>query len=264
MKQNHGAANPILQPCGLPMYAYQMDPYKGCKHGCSYCYALNKSENEDNGALMLHQDLVSRLETDLAILEPQVIYIGMNTDPYQPEEETHQQTRQTLELLSRRGFSVSLLTKSNLVIRDIDLLAGMKGSTVGFSLAFHEEKIRQLFEQNPPSNSRRIEALEHLNSAGIETYVLICPVMPYLSEVDMLIDLVAPFADTIWVYPIRMKQQTDRNWRKLHRILDKHYPELVDEYRQIAFEKQHSYWGDLRSKLEMIKTSRRLNINIEL
>jgi DNA repair photolyase len=125
----------------------------------------------------------------------------MNTDPYQPVEEKRRHTRQALELLVEFGFSACILTKSDLVVCDIDLLQNMTDCSVGFSLNFEDEEVRRIFEPYAPSNQRRIAALKMLREAGVETYVLNCPVMPYITDVETLIDVVAPIADTIWIYP---------------------------------------------------------------
>ena len=132
---------------------------------------------------------------EISSIKPQTIYFGMNTDPYQPSEITFKQTRKALELLAERNFSASILTKSGLVTRDIDLLT--KIDSVGFSIAFQDEDVRKLFERRAPPNRERMDALKKIKEAGIETYTLICPVMPFITDVESLIDLVAPYSDTI-------------------------------------------------------------------
>jgi DNA repair photolyase len=119
----------------------------------------------------------------------------------QPGEEKRRHTRQALELLVEFGFSACILTKSDLVVCDVDLLQNMQDCSVGFSLAFQDEEVRRLFKPYAPSNQRRIAALKKLKEAGVEMYVLICPVMPYITDVEALINIVAPIADTIWIYP---------------------------------------------------------------
>jgi DNA repair photolyase len=156
-------------------------------------------------------------------LNPQTIYSGMNTDPYQPVEEKRRHTRQALGLLVESGFSACILTKSDLVVRDIDLLQNMADCSVGFSIAFPDEEVRRLFEPYAPTNHRRIAALKVLKEAGIETYVLICPVMPYITDLEALIDIVAPVVDTIWVYALRMRSKNDRNWQNLLSMLSKDF-----------------------------------------
>ncbi len=266
MTAKMGVCSPrqILEPCGLEGIPYQVDPYIGCEHHCYYCYALNQAETRWEEEILMHHDIVGTLSRELAALEPQTIYMGMNTDPYQPSESIHRQTRQVLELLAQRSFSVCVLTKSDLVMRDIDLLADMSRSSAGVSIAFQDDHVRRLFEASAPPNERRIEAIKRLKHAGVETYALICPVMPFITDVEAAIEMVAPYADTIWIYRLNMTAEEDRNWRNVRDILERHFPEMTDRYRQIAFSDVHPYWMEVRTKLEQIQQSRRLNLRIEL
>lgn len=264
MKVNKLISHEILQPCSLDWLDYQIDPYIGCEHRCCYCYILNQSQADNQEGIFMYENLMDQLGRELSGLDPQQIYMGMNTDPYQPCEAEYRQTRQVLELLAQRGFSVCMLTKSDLVIRDIDLYKSMPGSSVGTDIAFQDESVRQLFEANAPSNQRRIEALRKLKGAGIETYVLINPVMPFLTDAEQIIQTVAPFAQTIWIYPLHMTSDEDRNWRNVKDILTRHFQDLSERFRQIAFSKQHPYWVELREKLERVKFDKKLNLEIKV
>ncbi len=264
MRVRRCSSRQILQPCSLEMFAYQLDPYIGCEHHCYYCYTLNQTEIDSAEEILMHHDIADQLSHELSALEPQTIYIGMNTDPYQPSEAIYQQTRQALELLAQQNFSVCILTKSDLVARDIDLLASMTGSSVGISIAFQDDHIRRLFEANAPPNERRIEALKKLKDAGLETYTLISPVMPFITDVESLIEMTAPYADTIWIYSLSIEGEGDRNWQNVRGILEHHFPEVTGQYRQIAFSSDHPYWAELQRKLEKIQLERRLNLRIKL
>jgi DNA repair photolyase len=264
VKVSFCANRPILQACSLEMYAYQCDPYIGCEHGCSYCYALNRAETDWSREIQTHRDFIARLRSELFPLAQQTIYFGMNTDPYQPVEEKRRYTRQALELLVELGFSACILTKSDLVLRDIELFQNMKDCSIGFSLAFQDEEVRSRFEPYAPSNQRRIAALKQLKEAGPKTYVLICPVMPKITDVEALIEDLAPIAETIWIYPLSMRSESDRNWQNVLSVLSEDFSELTEQYRQVAFMRDHSYWLDLRCKLEEIRSKRGLNLNIEL
>lgn len=264
MKVYKYSSRQILQPCSLEMFDYQIDPYIGCEHHCHYCYTLNNAETDSTKEILMHQDIVGQLNQELSKFEPQAIYLGMNTDPYQPSERTHQQTRQVLELLAQQGFSVCILTKSDLIVRDIDLLTSMPRSSAGISIAFQDEHIRRLFELKAPPNKNRVEALKKLKDAGIETYTLINPVMPFISVVESLIEMIATYADTIWLYGLSMESEEDRNWQNVRDILDRHFPELTEKYKQIAFSADHPYWTDLHQKLKKIQKQKQLNLRIEL
>jgi DNA repair photolyase len=264
MKIRPCSDRPILEPCSVEGYAFQLDPYIGCEHRCYYCYALNQAETDWAEEILVHRELVGQLGRELSALEPQPMYIGWNSDAYQPCEASYGHTRQALELLAQRGFPVCILTKSDLVTRDMDLVASMPGSSVGFSIAFQDEGVRRLFEVAAPPNERRLEALRRLKEGGIETYVLVTPVMPFISDVRALIDLVAPYADTIWIYGLSLKAEEDRNWHNLRDILERHFPELVEPYRHITFSADHPYWAELRGELEASGRERGLDLRIGL
>jgi DNA repair photolyase len=254
----------IVQPCELEGHDYQIDPYVGCEHFCLYCYALNRAETDWTREVRVHRDLESRLDRELAGLRPQSIYLGWNTDPYQPAERTHRQTRRVLEILARRGHSVCILTKSGLVARDIDLLARMPGSSAGVSVAFQCETTRRLFEAKAPPTGERIGALRRLKQAGIPTYALICPVMPFISDVRLLAGQLAGWADVIWVYALTMESEDQPNWRNLQRVLQDNFPELTGRYRELAFSEGLPYWAEVRRELEEYRARSGLDLRIKI
>ena len=255
---------PILQPCGLEGHTYQVDPYVGCEHDCRYCYAQNNAEVDWPRQVLIHRDLRQRLAQELEDVEPQSIYIGMNSDPYQPAEERRLQTRAVLELLADRGFSVCVLTKSPLIARDLDLFKRMDDPYLGVSIAFQDEEVRRLFEGNAPPNGSRVQTLQTLRRAGIRTYVLVCPVMPEITDVEAIVRMVAPSVEHVYVYRLRMNAETDANWRSIEPILHAHDPELPDRYLRIAFCKEDPYWRSLSARLRDLAAPNGIELSIEV
>jgi DNA repair photolyase len=231
----------ILRPCSVEGCVYQVDPYIGCEHRCCYCYALNQAQTDWTQEILIHQDIGGQLRQELAAVEPQPIYIGWSSDPYQPTEALYGQTRKVLEALAAAGCPACILTKSDLVTRDLDLLAAMPDSTAGVSLAFDKETVRRLFEPAALPTSRRIAALKTIKDAGVRTYVLIAPVMPFITDVKALIEMAAPYADSLWIYPLTMATEADRNWQNLRPVLARHFPDYLEAYRRIAFAGDDSY-----------------------
>jgi len=252
----------IIEPCELKDFNYQIDPYIGCEHGCQYCYIQNKLDWKDE--IKIFENLEEKFSEELTSIEPQKIYIGMNTDPYQPVEEEYRQTRKLLEVLKERGFSVSILTKSNLVVRDIDILKKMPGSSVGISIAFHNDDERKLFERNTLPNEDRIRAIKNLKKAGIETYALICPVMPHITDVDVLINQVLPYADSIWIYPLEIRSVENENWKKIRSILEQYFLEILPKFEEIVFSTDHFYWRELRHHLEDVMIDDKVDLKIHV
>ncbi|MDJ0784771.1 MAG: radical SAM protein, partial [Desulfosarcinaceae bacterium] len=194
----------------------------------------------------------------------QAIYMGWETDPYQPCEANHLQTRKILELLQKNGFSVSILTKSDLVLRDLDVLQKMKAPTVSFSIAFTDNQVRERFEAKTIDTERRIAAMRQLRSAGVNSSVLLCPVIPYITDVPAVIDSVAGLANTIWVYGLSIQRRSDSNWQNVEGILAHHYSDLKPRLEEVLFSEDHAYWRRLRTDLLQLQQERHLNLNIHL
>lgn len=255
---------PILSPCSLNTFEYQMDPYVGCEHYCYYCYALNQAKTDWSSEVLIHKDLTARLNEELSRIRPQTIYMGWQTDPYQPCEAEYQQTRQVLELLLEKGFSASILTKSDLFLRDVDVLKNMPSASVSISVAFNDDMVRRRFEAGTIDTSDRIEALLQVRKEGIRTSALICPVIPYITDAVSLMDMLAPCTDAIWIYGLSILNRLDQNWKNVERILENHFPDLRKQIETVTFAKDHIYWTRLRQDLMEMKKDRQLDLNIHL
>ncbi|VEN73162.1 conserved hypothetical protein [Candidatus Desulfarcum epimagneticum] len=255
---------PVLVPCGLKIADYQVDPYVGCAHHCHYCYALNQAETDWTRKILTHPDIETRLAEALEKIPPQNIYMGYYTDPYQPCEAECLQTRKILESLLEKGFTASILTKSDLVLRDLDLLRRMGKASVSVSVAFSDNRDRERFEADTKDTEDRIEALRKLREAGVKTSALLCPVIPHVTDAAPLIDRLEPLADTIWIYGLNMERRSDRNWRNLKAIFKEFYPDLREEIEEIVFSKDHPFWTRLRRDLEKMRKERGLNLSVHV
>ena len=254
----------IIRPSTLEYFDYELGPYVGCEHRCVYCYTQNEPELDWDREVGVFPDFRERLIKELDALGPQVIYFGLDTDPYQPIEAEYRHTRQALEELGKRGFSASILTKSDIFTRDFDLLAAMPESAVGASIAFNEEACRLLFEKSSKPTSARLRALAEAKAAGIETYVLISPVMPLITDVDALIEETRRIADTIWIYSLEVKGTELRSWRRMERVMEEHFPDMLETFREIALSPLHPYWTELDRKLRARAARDGLNLDIHL
>ena len=264
MKITTCAPRPILEPCSLPNLAYQVDPYVGCEHLCHYCYVLNRAETDWNEEIRIHDDISGQLGEELEGISPQKIYMGYYTDPYQPSESQYCQTRSALQVLLKKGFSASILTKSDLVLRDADILQKMDSANVSVSVAFNDNGVRQQFEAKTKDTEARVDALRQLKEVDVHTNALLCPVIPYITEVNSLIDLLAPHADVIWIYGLSMQARSDPNWLNVDDILSRHYPKLKAQIEAVVFSKEHPYWIQLRQELQDLARDRQLNLNIHI
>jgi DNA repair photolyase len=162
---------------------YTINPYVGCEHGCTYCYARFikrfTGHKEQWGEFVdVKINAPSLLQREIEKKRIGRVWISGLCDPYQPLEKQYELTRKCLEILSRRQWPVTIQTKSALVLRDTELLKKLNDLEVTFSIATADEKIRQLFEPSSPSLSDRIQTLEKLRSEGIKTSAMIAPVLP--------------------------------------------------------------------------------------
>ncbi len=264
MKVSVCANREILSPCGLKDLDYQVDTYVGCEHYCYYCYAMAQAETDWSKEILIHKEIVNQLSREIDKVSPQTVYIGYHTDPYQPCEAEFQQTRKVLELLIEKEFSASILTKSDLVVRDIDILKEMKSAAVSVSVAFNENRTRQLFEANTMATEKRIEALHQLKEAGVRTGALVCPVIPYITDAIQLIDRLIPYTDEIWVYGLSISDRSGQNWLNIQKILNSKFSEIVEQIESVMFSKEHIYWEQLRENLMELKNDRQLNLNIHV
>lgn len=254
----------ILNPCTLDGLNYQVDPYIGCEHLCYYCYVLGQAETDWTQEVLFHENIAERLERDLSDIPPQTVYMGWHTDPYQPCEAKYRQTRQVLELLARKGFSASILTKSDLVLRDMDVFQSMNTASVSVSVAFNDDEVLRLFEANTKMTENRIGALQKLKAAGIKTSALICPVIPYITDVRPLIDMLAEHTEKIWIYGLSILDRSDKNWKNVNGILENYFFDLKDQIEIVIFSKDHSYWEELRQDLLRIQKDRNLYLSVHV
>ncbi len=182
-----------------------INPYRGCEHGCVYCFArpthayLGLSPGLDfESRLFAKPDAPVLLEKELAApgYEPRMIAIGTNTDPYQPIEREHKIMRGLLEVLERAGHPVGIVTKSALVVRDIDILSRMARrnlAKVALSVTTLDPQLARAMEPRAAAPAKRLEALRRLAEAGVPTTVMVAPVIPALNdaEIERILDAAA-------------------------------------------------------------------------
>jgi len=264
MKVSTCSKRPVLEPCSLESADYQIDPYIGCEHYCYYCYVLGQAETDWTEEILIHEDMTGRVRETLSGIPPQRIYMGWHTDPYQPCEAEYRQTRQVLELLLEMGFSAGILTKSNLVLRDLDVFQAMNDANVSVSVAFADNAIRRQFESHTMDTESRIDALRGFKKAGVRTSALVCPVIPFITDAIALVEMLAPHTDKIWIYGLSILNRSDQNWRNVEGILERDFPDMKDRIETVIFSKDHFYWEKLRQDLISLQKDRNLNLSIHV
>lgn len=165
------------------VFDYVVNPYTGCQHGCTYCYARFMKRftghSEPWGQFVdVKVNAPELLEREVTRKPRGRVWVSGVCDPYQPLEKKYELTRKCLQLLFSYGWQVTIQTKSPFVLRDIDILKGRDKLEVGLSVTTVDEGIRKLFEPNAPPISERTRALEQLHLAGIRTFAMIAPMLP--------------------------------------------------------------------------------------
>ncbi len=166
---------------------YNMNLYRGCSHGCIYCDSRSKCYHIDNF------DRVRGKENALYILEKElskkrtkgVVGIGSMSDTYNPLEIKYEQTRGALKLISKYGFGVSIDTKSDLVLRDLDLLKEINSKNnviIKFTITTPNDRLSKIIEPNVCVSSKRLEAIKTLNDNGIFAGIMLNPVLPFITD----------------------------------------------------------------------------------
>jgi DNA repair photolyase len=182
-----------------------INPYRGCEHGCIYCFArpthayLGLSPGVDfESKLFVKPNAAELLERELSApnYSPRTIAIGTNTDPYQPIEKQYQVMRRILEVLDRFGHPVGIVTKSALVLRDLDILSRMAErnlAKVALSVTTLDPKLARVMEPRAATPTRRLDALRQLSAAGVPTSVMVAPVIPAINdaEIERILDAAA-------------------------------------------------------------------------
>jgi len=174
-----------------------INPYRGCEHGCSYCYArpahayMGLSPGLDfESKLFAKPDAAKLLRAELSAKNyvPKTIALGANTDAYQPIERERRITRDILEVLAEFNHPVGIVTKSALVTRDIDILASMakKGLVkVALSVTTLDPKLARAMEPRAATPAKRLAAMEQLSAAGIPTVVMVAPIIPAVNDSEI-------------------------------------------------------------------------------
>jgi DNA repair photolyase len=165
------------------VHDYVINPYVGCQHGCTYCYAKFMKRftghKEPWGQFVdVKINAADLLRVEIEKKKRGTVWISGVCDPYQPLERKYELTRQCLEILAQNDWHVVVQTRSPLVQRDLDILKRGKYFEVGLTITTADDSMRKIFEPNAPPVATRLRALDDLHRAGIRTYAMIAPMLP--------------------------------------------------------------------------------------
>lgn len=240
----------VLTKSNLPVADYSVNPYTGCAHGCKYCYASFMKRFTHH--LEPWGEFVD-VNHWPKIMNPQKyagkeIFIGSVTDPYQPLEETAGRTRALLEQMKGSGCMVSIATKSDLVLRDLDLIKTFPNARVSWSINTLDETFREEMD-NAVSIERRLAAMKAFHDAGVRTTCFISPIFPGITDLPAIICRVKDQCNLVWLENLNLRG----GYKKaiLDYIAQKH-PALLTLYQAIYQKGDRSYWAMLDAEMRRL------------
>ncbi len=242
-----------LSKSKIPGIDYTVNPYFGCEFGCLYCYAdfmskFSRMYKEFAGnpkwgefvgvKINITENLkkeILKLENKMSLFQDKKekpnVWFSIVTDPYQPVEKKFKLTRKCLEVLLEFQYPVGILTRSPLVLRDVDLFVEFKNIEVGLSITTDNNKIRKIFEPKAPSIISRIKTLERLKKNNIKTFVFVGPILPL--DAKKLAKQIDGLADYILVDRMNYIWKTEKIYRAHlldFAIRDEYFSTVAEEF----------------------------------
>lgn len=219
-----------------------MNLYRGCTHGCIYCDSRSKCYHMEHAFedVEIKENAIDLLENTLKRKRLKcMLSTGSMTDPYLPLEDEFGSVRKALSLAYKYGFGFTLITKSNRVLKDLDLLKAINDKTkcvVQMTLTTYDEDLCKKIESNVSTTKERVEALKKLNEAGIPTVVWLCPILPFINDTEENIKGILNYCIEAKVYGVICFGMgltlREGNREYFYNQLDQSFPNIKDKYIQ--------------------------------
>ena len=238
----------IITKSRIPGIDFVINPYVGCQHACIYCYAEFMKRFTNHGGEKWGEFLDVKCY-DMNKIRPgkydrKTVLFSSVTDPYTPLERKYENTRHVLEKLSGTKASIQILTKSNLVTRDIDLFRQFENIQVGISLNSLDEGFVKLIEPRASKPKDRLEALKMVANAGIPTYVFISPLFPKISDWQKIIEAALPFTSDFRFENLNFR---GHNVSRIMNLVKRRSPDLGEHYDELR--EDYSLWNEIESDI---------------
>lgn len=240
----------IMTKSTLPVGGYSVNPYVGCTHGCKYCYASFMKRftgHTEPWGSFLDVKCWPEIKNPWKYRGQRVV-IGSVTDGYNPQEEHFGNTRRVLEQLKGSGAEILICTKSDLVVRDLELLKTMEKITVSWSINTLDEQFRADMD-HAVSIERRLIAMKQIYDAGIRTVCFISPVFPGITDFEAIFEKVRNQCDLVWLENLNLRGGFKKD---IMRYIKEKYPNLFPLYDAIYNKKDRSYFQMLEQKAEQL------------
>ena len=242
----------VLTKSDLPIAGYSVNPYIGCTHACRYCYACFMKRftgHVEPWGTFLDVKYWDKIKNPRKY-DGQTMIVGSVTDAYNPQEEQFCRTREFLEEMQGSNINLIVTTKSDLVVRDLDLIKTFPSPLVSWSINTLDEKFKDDMDK-AVSVQRRIAAMKKCHDEGIRTTCFISPIFPEITDVFAIIDKIKDFCDYIWLENLNLRGNFKADI--LNYIAEK-YPDLKSLYQQIYTKNDVTYWEILNRQVEEYAT----------
>lgn len=242
------AVKSVITKSNLPVCEYSVNPYVGCTHGCRYCYASFMKRftgHQEPWGNFLDVKMWPEIRNPEKYAGRE-LFISSVTDPYLPQEEQYGRTHALLEQLKGSGARISISTKSDLILRDLDLIRTFPQARVSWSINTLDESFREDMG-NAVSIERRLAAMEIFHRAGIRTTCFVSPIFPGITDVKAIIRRVKGQCNLIWLENLNLRGSYKTEI--MDYIREKHR-ELLPLYLEIYRQGDRTYWETLDAELK--------------
>ncbi|MBU0534714.1 radical SAM protein [Patescibacteria group bacterium] len=255
--------------CGFPGGGWSINPYVGCEHACEYCYArfMKRFTNHEEPwgefvdvRVNIPEVLKKELKSDK--YKGETIYIGTVTDPYQQAEKKYKLTRKILEELVDYPTSVSILTKSDLILRDLDLIKKFKKIDVNFTFNTLDEQWRKRVEPNSSTSKERLNAMKKLSDEGVSVYAMVGPYWPFFTDPEKIFKELKKagvrhaFSESF--------NTTGSNFVGVEKVLKKYYSDKLVRMKEIFFDSNLFYDFYVEAEQKLKDAFKRYNIPVTI
>ena len=238
----------VLSKSNLPVCEYSVNPYVGCTHACQYCYAsfmkrfTNHPEPWGDFLDVKYWPIIKNPQKYAG----KELFIGSVTDPYNPQEEIYGRTRALLTQLQGSDAKISIATKSDLILRDLELIKSFPNARVSWSINTLDEPFREDMD-NAVSIQRRLAAMEAFHRAGVRTTCFISPIFPGITDAKAIIQRARTQCNLIWLENLNLRGGYKT---VIMDYIQKKRPDLLPLYQEIYNKNDRRYWELLDAELK--------------
>lgn len=250
-------AKDFLTKSNLPASDFVINPYVGCPHGCKYCYASFMKRFTGHTEKWGSFIDVKRCDKpiDVKKLYRKSVFLSSVTDCYNPFEEKYKITRNILNQLKQADCFVSVSTKSDLILRDVDILKELKNLTVAISINTLDDDFQKDMD-NASGIERRIFTLKELRKNGIYTILFMSPIFPYITDFKKIVEATQDFVCEYWFENLNLRANYKQ---EILSYVSEKYPQYLNCYKKIYNDKNTEYWKNLSAEIDAYCSQKKIN-----